>query len=216
MKEILKWLFVESHAKWLFMILVFEYLVAVNLSPTILTDYPIFNWIVEKMSFIPSINNFDDVAPHPERVRFYMAFALIMVIPKTISFHHFLDKNPITEMRQYVITPYSTTKPKGTAQIFAPRMSQEEAKQLSTVERSLLSRFFWSIMTLLFTFMTVVIIITFKNGSLVLTPDNYIPNGGITMWFVISLKLMMLCAALLAISVFIIKDYIKYFKEKLS
>lgn len=215
-KGILHWLFIESHAKWLFMILAFEYFVAVNLSPTILTDYPVLNWIVEKMAFIPSIHNFDEVAVHPEAVRFYIAFALIMVIPKSISFHHFLEKNPITEMRQYVITPYSMTKPKRTAQIFAPRMSQEEAKQLPTVERSLLSRFFWSIMTLFFAFMMVVVIVSFKNGSFVLTPDNYIPNGGITMWFALSVKFMMLCAALLAISAFIIKDYIKYFKEKLS
>ncbi len=215
-QDFLRWVFIESSAKWLFMILLFEYIVAVNLSPTILTDYPLFNWVVEKLSFIPAVHNFDDIAVHPEAVRFYIALAFLLLIPKAISIYYFLVKNPITEMRQYVITPYTTTKPKSTRQILAPRMTQEQAKQLPTVERSMRSRVFWSIMTLLFTVGSVIVMIITNNEILPSYAKGRIENGGISMWFEISLQTMMLSAVLLAVSIFIIKDYIKYFKEKLS
>lgn len=213
-KSIIHWLFVESHAKWLFMILAFEYGVAVSLPPTVLTDYPLFAWLVDQLSFIPSIHNFDEVAKYPEVVQFYMTFALTMVIPKSISFYHFLEKNPITEMRQYVITPFTTTKPKHTKQIFAQRMSQEEARRLPTTERSLPSRFFWSFMTLFFAFAMMIGAINMGVGGFI--ADSYIAEGGALMWFEVSLQLMMVCAIALAVSAFIIKDYIRYFRERLQ
>ncbi|MDC0598756.1 hypothetical protein OAP18_02835 [Gammaproteobacteria bacterium] len=221
-KNLLRWIFIESHAKWLFLILLFEYLVAINLSPSILTNYPIFNLLVDAMSFIPAVHNFDQIAIDPERVSFYIALTFILLIPKTYSIYHFLVKNPVKEMSQYVITPYTKSKPVKTRQILSTaNMTEEEVKQLPTVERSLFSRFFWSIMTLLFCFG--MIAVSFLKGGigsgradLILDGINMdIANGGSTMWYQISGHLT-LCALLLAVSFFILKDYIKYFKEKIN
>lgn len=215
MKEFLKWAFIESTAKWLFIILAFEYLVAVNLSPTILTDYPLFNWIVESMAFIPAIHNFDEIAVHPEAVRFYIALVFLLLIPKSISIYYFLVRNPITGMATYVITPYTATKPKNTRLITA-HLTKEEIDALPSVERSLFSRFFWSIMTLLFTYMMLVVIfmLGFESKSPTVQAMNIsIASEEPDMWFQVS-GFLTLSGLLLSISFFIIKDYIKYFKEK--
>jgi len=216
-QDILRWIFIESSAKWLFMILLFEYIVAVNLSPTILTDYPLFNWVVEKLSFIPAVHNFDDIAVHPEAVRFYIALAFILLIPKAISIYYFLVKNPITGMATYVITPYTTTKPDSTRRMFSDSWQDEENATVGEQKpRSMFSRIFWSMMILALTMgaIWVFVFTDFGHGdfsSFLKKSDANIANGGITLWYEFSINNMGISGLLIAISAFVIKDYIRYF-----
>jgi hypothetical protein len=213
----LKSLFIESSARWLIYILAVEYLIATNLSPTILTDYPILNKLVEFMAFVPAIHNFDKIATHPEAVQFYIALGVLLVIPKSYAVYDWLKKNPNREMRQYVISPLTDIKPASSRQIWTDGgMSEEQIKQQPTKPRSMASRMFWSIMILLFAVGCVVVLFTegFSKTSAYLQ-DNYqfIGQGGASMWFQFSIKKATFTALLLAISAFVINDYVVYFKS---
>lgn len=217
MTKIFKWLFVESSARWLIYILTAEYFIATNLSPTILTDYPILNSLVESMAFIPAVHNFDKIATHPEAVRFYIALAIFLIIPKSMSIYHWLRKNPIKELRQYVISPLTNTQPASTHQVATDSwMTEEQIKQQPTKKRSMASRIFWSLMILLFTFgCSYIIYILGYGGSqpYMQEVEKNIAVGGLVIWFQLSLKMTTFIGLLIAISAFVIKDYLTYFKS---
>lgn len=216
MIKIFKWLFVESSARWLIYILTAEYFIATNLSPTILTDYPTLNYLVESMAFIPAVHNFDKVAVHPEVVRFYIVLAILLVIPKSFAVYDWLKNNPNMWMRQFIITPLTTTAPASSQLATRLSKSEEEIEKLPTVPRSRASAIFWSLMILLFTISTM--IVTWSEGGF--GRDSFYVNmlnariiqGGISMWFELSVKNMTFTGLLLAISFVIIRDYITYFK----
>ena len=94
MLELLRHFLLESHARWLIYILAFEYIVAVTLSPRILTDYALAEYFVDKMSFLDAVHVFDDVAKHPESVSFFIALSFLLLIPKAICCYVFLKANP--------------------------------------------------------------------------------------------------------------------------
>lgn len=217
MIKIFKWLFVESSARWLIYILAVEYFIATNLSPTILTDYPIFNRLVESMAFIPAIHNFDKIATHPEAVRFYIALAILLVIPKSFAVYDWLKKNPNREIRQYVISPLTDTQPASSLQMWTDgAMTEDQIKRQPTNPRSITSRIFWSILILLFAIGCLVVLFTegFSTSSAYLQ-DLYllIAKGGVAMWYQLAIKHATFTALLLAISAFVIKDYVIYFKS---
>ena len=220
MIKIFKWLFVESSARWLIYILTAEYFIATNLSPTILTDYPILNSLVESMAFIPAIHNFDKIATHPEAVRFYIALAILLVIPKSFAVYDWLKKNPNMWMKQFIITPLTTTKP--TSAQLATRLSKTEAEiaQMPTVPRSRASAIFWSLMILLFMLMMCFVFVFdtgFSNTSeYVQKLQNRIAMNGVLMWYQLSVKQMTVSVLLLTVSAVIIRDYIIFFKSLFS
>ena len=74
------------------MILLFELCVAITISPTVLTDHPLANYLVEFMAFIPSVHAFDSLAINPESIRFYMALSFFMLIPKAMAVYIFFKK----------------------------------------------------------------------------------------------------------------------------
>jgi hypothetical protein len=211
-QDFLRWVFIESSAKWLFMILLFEYIVAVNLSPTILTDYPIFNWVVEKLSFIPAVHNFDDIAVHPEAVRFYIVLTTILLIPKSASIYYTLAKKPITGMAAFVITPYTITKPTEMTRMFVDSWKLPDNVTAGPQQpRSMFSRVFWSLAILI---MCTGLVWAYHYGvaghplqmrDFPLLADN-------SLWLEFSTTAIF-SALLIAISSFIIKDYIRLFVE---
>ena len=216
MIKLFKHLFIEGSAKWLMLILAFEFFVATNLSPTILTDYPILNSLVESMAFIPAIHNFDKIATHPEAVRLYIALAILLVIPKSFAVYDWLKKNPNMWMRQFIITPLTTTKP--TSAQLATRLSktEEEIAQMPTEPRSRASAIFWSLMILGFA-LSISIVFVFDagrstNDAHIQEGINKIAKGGLFMWFEFSLMKSTFTSLLLAVSVVVLKDYIFYFK----
>ncbi len=111
MIDALRYFLLESHARWLVYILAFEYIVAVTLSPTILTDHALAQYLVDKMSFLNAVHAFDDVAKQPEAVSFFIALSFMLLIPKAIAWHAFLKNTPYSQLAQFVITPYSRYKP---------------------------------------------------------------------------------------------------------
>lgn len=220
MIKIFKWLIIESSARWLFYILGAEYVIATNLSLTILTDYPILNNLVEGMAFIPAVHNFDKIATHPEAVRFYIALTILLVIPKSFAVYDWLKKNPNMWMKQLIITPLTTTKP--TSAQLATRLSKTEEKiaQMPTEPRSRASAIFWSLMILGFGFIvptTMIIHNGFSTTSeYVAGRQHFVALGGLLMWFQISLKQMTLTALMYSICAVIIRDYIIFFKSLFS
>jgi hypothetical protein len=214
--KIFKWLFIESSARWLFYILGAEYVIATNLSPTILTDYPILNNLVESMAFIPAVHNFDKIATHPEAVRFYIALAILLVIPKSFAVYDWLKKNPNMWMRQFIITPLTTSKP--TSAQLATRLSktEEEIAQMPTEPRSRASAIFWSLMILGFAAVAIGMLFMegFSKTSAFLQEDyKKIGMGGFSIWYEFSLRNATFTSLLLAISTVVIKDSITYFKS---
>lgn len=216
MTKLFKWLFIESSARWLIYILAIEFFIATNTSPTILTDYPILNHLVESMAFIPAIHNFDKIATHPEAVRFYIALAILLVIPKSFAVYDWLKKNPNMWMRQFIITPLTTTAP--TSSQLATRLSKNEAEieQLPTLPRSRASAIFWSLMILGFA-LSISIVFVFDagrstNDAHIQEGINKIAKGGLFMWFEFSLMKSTFTSLLLAVSAVVLKDYILYFK----
>jgi len=167
------------------------------------------------MSFIPAVHNFDDRAIHPEAVRFYIALVFVLLIPKALSIRNWLVKHPVAEMRQYVITPLTQRKPASSSQVASDTwMTKEEIAAQPTVERSIVSRLFWSSMVLLFTAGMLWVLVDFGYGSqdnYVKRSDNLIATGGHAMWFRLSLTLTTFAGLLMAISMLITQDYIKWF-----
>jgi len=216
MIKIFKWLFVESSARWLIYILTAEYFIATNLSPTILTDYPTLNYLVESIAFIPAVHNFDKVAVHPEVVRFYIALAILLVIPKSFAVYDWLKNNPNMWMRQFIITPLTTTAPASSQLATRLSKTEEEIEKLPTVARSRTSAIFWSLM-ILFVGIIVPSVMIFVNGfsnhsEYVTGRQNRIAIGGIAMWYQLSVSQMTISALMYAICTVIIRDYITYFK----
>lgn len=215
MKEILKWLFIETHAKWVFVILIFELWLAMNISPTILTDYPFANSFAEMMAFIPAVHAFDGLALHPESTRFFIAMSFFLLIPKSIAVFIYLQKNPHSEMSQYVITPYTTTKPSRALRV-GEDLTEEEAKKLLTVKRSMFSRLVWSLLSLGLVGLSIMICLLIGETSerdLALTKGIHLSliKGGFSMWFTFSIFRLTFCALLIAVAFFIIKDYFRLF-----
>lgn len=217
MTKLFKWLFIESSARWLIYILAIEFFIATNTSPTILTDYPILNHLVESMAFIPAIHNFDKIATHPEAVRFYIALAILLVIPKSFAVYDWLKKNPNMWMRQFIITPLTTSSPASPQLATRLGKTEEEIAKLPTVPRSRASAIFWSLMILGFavgaTYVFLYDIGAPTHDSYVQEVSNKIAKGGVFMWLEFSLLNSTFASLLLAISTVVIKDYITYFKS---
>ena len=172
------------------------------------------------MAFIPAIHNFDKIATHPEAVRFYIALAILLVIPKSFAVYDWLKKNPNMWMKQFIITPLTTTKP--TSAQLATRLSKTEAEiaQMPTVPRSRASAIFWSLMILLFMLMMCFVFVFdtgFSNTSeYVQKLQNRIAMNGVLMWYQLSVKQMTVSVLLLTVSAVIIRDYIIFFKSLFS
>ena len=213
-QDILRWIFIESSAKWLFIILLFEYIVAVNLSPTILTDYPLFNWVVESMASIsPGLHNYDHITVHPEAVRFFFALTTLTLIPKSICIYYFLMKNPITAMNTYVITINTTKQPASTSEMFINSWQKEEEATLGPQKpRSMLSRVFWTLMILLFT-AVLIWVHYFPTDAPFLIDKTPLAIGWFLLWANFT-AISVFNGLFLAISYFIIWDYIQWFKVK--
>jgi len=215
-KNIIVWLHYKGTPVWLFYILAFEFFVATNLSPTILTDTPFLNAWVDAMSFMPAINNFDGRAIHPEAVKFYIAFAAWFVIPKSIAIYSWVKNSPINWAQELIITPLTTSKPPRMS--FSQRFSAEkiEVDELPKEKRSRASAIFWSLMTLLFMAMAIFVWVFntgFTNTSeYVQSMHNRVAIGGAAMWFQLSFKQMTFAALLISISIVIIKDYLVFFR----
>jgi len=223
MQELIKairYFFVESHIRWLLYILVIEYFIATNLSPTILSDYAIASYFVEKMSFLDAVHVFDNTAIHPESVSFFIALSFVLLIPKTISIYFFLQNNPYSEMSQLVITPYTKYKPSRALKA-GEGLTEEDAKTLLTVERSMFSRIVWSLLSLGLAagliWMCLRIGVS-DDRSLIVTQrvNRSIGNGGMDMWLSLSTYRFVGAALLTAVSLFIIKDYYRFFKELIN
>lgn len=215
MIEALRYYFLESHIRWLLYIVLFEYIVALTLSPTILSNYVLAQYFVDIMSFISAVHAFDDVAKYPEAVSFFIALAFVLLIPRIIVCYLFLKANPYSQMSQLVITPYTKYKP-SRALNFGEELTEEEAKQLLTVERSMLSRVIWSLLSLGLSagFIWICLEIGVNNDQdLILTQriNNGIANGGSDMWWSLSVCRISFAALMLATSFFIIKDYMRLF-----
>jgi hypothetical protein len=215
-KDFLVWLHYKGSPVWLFYILAFEFFVATNLSTTILTDYPFLSAWVDAMSFMPAINNFDRRAIHPEAVKFYIAFAVWLVMPKSIAIYYLVKNSPENWAQELIITPLTTNKPPRIT--ITQRFSAEkvEIDKLPTVKRSRVSAIFWSLMTLLFTTMIIFIWVFntgFSNTSeYVQSMHNRVGIGGAAMWFQLSFKQMTFAALLMSVAIVIIKDYLVFFK----
>lgn len=216
MTKLFKWLFIESSARWLIYILAIEFFIATNTSPTILTDYPILNHLIESMAFIPAIHNFDKIATHPEAVRFYIALAILLVIPKSFAVYDWLKKNPNMWMRQFIITPLTTSSPASPQLATRLGKTEEEIAKLPTVPRSRASAIFWSLMILGFAVGAIGMLFMegFSKTSAFLQEDyKKIGMGGFSIWYEFSLRNTTFTSLLLAISTVVIKEYITYFKS---
>jgi len=209
MQHMFKWLFIESHAKWLFIILAIEFFVAQNISPTILTDLPILGKLVESLSFIPMIHNVEQNLPTMEAIKFFIVLTLFFLPIKVFSFYNFLIKNPITELRQYVITPLTTTKPKSSNILKESMMTKVQIAQQAIVNRSLFSRLFFSIMTLLLTLLFTVVLLYGVTDKPFQRTGGLLTTGG-SLWWEFSIN-STICAVFLAISSLVIQDYIAWF-----
>lgn len=215
MVELLRHFLLESHARWLIYILVFEYLVAVTLSPTILTDYALAQYFVDKMSFLDAVHVFDDVAKYPEAVSFFIALSFVLLIPKTLSLYYILTKNPILDLNKFIITPYTLTKPTETNLMY--RQRQQEGiggKAVLRKPRSMFSRIFWSLLILFFTisFSALLLYFSFHVGYAVIPErgmDTFSTN--VLVWLQFSIGVLTSSSFLIVVSVFIIRDYVRLF-----
>ncbi|PCJ33203.1 MAG: hypothetical protein COA90_00795 [Gammaproteobacteria bacterium] len=217
MKGLIKWLFIDSHVKWLCIILLFEYWVAVTISPTLLTDFSLANDFVEVMSFIPTVHAFDDLAIHPEATRFFIALSFFLLLAKSMAIYVFFLNNPNTEMSQFVITPYTKTKPNRNFKLSGV-LTEEEAKQLSTVKRSMFSRIVWSILSLGlaagFIFMSLNVgSVSERDLRVTQGVHQSLIQGGFSMWLSFSLYRLTIAAGAITVAFFIIKDYLRLFIE---
>jgi len=170
------------------------------------------------MAFIPAVHNFDKIAIHPEAVRFYIALAILLVIPKSFAVYDWLKKNPNMWMRQFIITPLTTTAPTKSQFVARHTKNEDEIAIMPNEPRSRASAIFWSLMILLFTVGTM--IVTWSEGGFgrdsfyVNMLNARITQGGIPMWFELSVKNMTFTGLLIAISFVVIEDYITLFRGK--
>lgn len=217
MVEALRYFLLESHARWLIYILVFECIVAVTLSPTILTDYVLAQYFVDKMSFLNAVHAFDGEVRHPEAVSFFIALSFVLLIPKAVAWYAFLKNTPYSQLAQFVITPYSKYKPNRTLGLFE-MPTEEQAKQIFTIERSMFSRIIWSLLSLLLSIGILWYTADMnpdhdRNGLLLKEKTALINAGGIYIWFVISFAYVAMASLMMSVIYFICRDYCRFFNE---
>jgi len=203
---------ITSHARWLWRILLFEYIVAMTISPTILSRSPFLNSFVECFAFIPVVHGFDDTAKHPEAVRFYIVMTTLLLIPKVMSIYTTFAKSKVPFMLSYVITPYTKTKAADSGKLFRDTFFgvERENSEIEQVPRSMFSRIVCSLL-----FLVVGLVVAYiKSYGVSGYPPLQITSGHLTigfdLWWEFSASNTEI-ALVLAICTFIIKDYIRLF-----
>jgi hypothetical protein len=218
LSEMVQWVRGWGSLRYVFYVLLFELLLAYFMPPTVLHDILWLNYLVDAVQHIaPVIGKFNlHNATHPDAVRLYLAITLFLVIPKTIAIYGWLNRDRNDNSSQFVISPLTDTHA-GTAGewVTEPLRHDKEVRVLE--ERSLASRIIWSLLIIA---VTAGILFAFLDGG---SPDSQhlasqesfrnVGSGYFRMWMAWSIMKMTLASLLLAISIFIARDYIVYFKR---
>lgn len=217
MGEALRYFFLESHARWLLYILTFELFVALTISPTILTDYRLANYFVEVMSFLDVVHAYDEAVTNPEAVSFFIALSFFLFIPKVFAWYLFFIKTPYSQLAQFVITPYTKYKPNRTLGFFE-MPTEEEAKEIFTIKRSMFSRIIWSLLSLLIAIGIIWMQLKVSPDIRQVTPisknlTGMIAAGDIFLWFSVAIYITAASALMMNVIYFICRDYCLFTKE---
>lgn len=205
----------------IFYIIVFEFLLAYAIPPTILHDIAWLNYFVDAMQHIAPIIGKIDIhnSAQPDAVRLYLALTLLLLIPKTAALYLWLNNRRGGNFDQLVISPL-TENHAGSVGDYVVEPLRHSEKKIPTKKRSWVSRIIWSV--LIFAFTAGMLWANLNAGS----PDSsnseirdvyrYVGQGGVVMWVQWSVKQMTFLAFLLAISITVGRDYVTFFKQKFS
>ncbi len=96
--------------------------------------------------------------------------------------------------------------------------TEEQAKQIFTIERSMFSRIVWSPLSLLLSVDMLWYVMRMspemdRNGLLLKDKTALINTGGIYLWFVISFFYMTMTSLMMNVVYFICRDYCLFFNE---
>jgi len=181
-KNIIVWLHYKGTPVWLFYILAFEFFVATNLSPTILTDTPSAWFVIPKSIAIYSWVKNSPINWAQE----------LIITPLTTS------KPPRMSFSQR----FSAEK------IEVDELPKEKRSRASAIFWSLMTLLFMAMAIFVWVFNTGFT----NTSEYVQSMHNRVAIGGAAMWFQLSFKQMTFAALLISISIVIIKDYLVFFR----
>lgn len=141
----------------------------------------------------------------------------LLLIPKSVSIYTTFVKSKIPFKMSYVITPYTKTKAADSGKLFRDTFFgvEREVDEIEQVPRSIFSRFVWSLIILVIglgcSYLKVYGIADFGVTDFDQPPMTGAPLSlGHNLWFEFSV-VNTWCAVMLAISTFIIKEYLRLF-----
>ena len=193
-----------------------ELAVAHCLPPTILSDWPVLDAIVDFVQHIaPVLSNITaDSAPHPEAVRFYVVLTLFVMPIKAWLFYRWIKTPELGIRRFLVVSPLMDQMPAGSDYFMLEPLRRERGIAAKQQPRSLFSRLFWSTLILLLTAgMLWGILVFFRppyeqqysDGGAFLS----LVSEGYGMWLSWTLQLITFESFCLAVSSFIVRDYLR-------
>jgi hypothetical protein len=210
-------LLIEGYWRWLVYLLLFELWLAHFIPPTVLTDFPVFNKIVEWMQpFAPVLGYIGNKVTHPESVRFYVAVTLILFPLKVAYWYWWLNHDRLGGYAHLVISPLTDKTPASASDfIKEPLYRDGFTSRPKQKPRSMASRIIWSLLIVMFAGagMTVMLIAGSTNGLVSTKAYHAMSAGGAALWFSWSIKITTFAAFLVAVSFCIIRDYAVFFRQ---
>jgi hypothetical protein len=200
----------------LFSILGAELVLAHSLPPNILSDWPILGALVDLVQRIaPVLSNITvNSAPHPEAVRLYVVLTLFVMPIKAWLFYRWINAPDLGIRRFLVVSPLMDQMPASSDYFMLEPLRRERGIVIKQQPRSLVSRLFWSTLILLLTAGGLWMILQYFRPP---AEQQYSDGGafislvseGYSMWLSWTLQLITFESFCLAVSSFIVHDYLK-------
>ncbi|MGH7894371.1 MAG: hypothetical protein ACREQL_06860 [Candidatus Binatia bacterium] len=190
--------------------------------PTILSDVPLLRWFVDAVARIaPSIHNLDRISPYPQKINFYMALTLVLMIPKAAFIYWWLNSSYMNTYRHLVISPLTASRPAHGGEFVTAPLHEEQAPGPQK-PRSTFSRIVWSLAILVLPAIPLAYMLH-GFGSRGAEHDVKaldlatleLATGGLRFWLEWTVAIVSLSSFLLAIALCVLRDYIVWIGRKL-
>ena len=207
---------------WFIPFLVFEYWLLLQIPETVLSDSRVAAGFVRLMDHVlPVVHQLDRLASKPEVLSFFLAISPLLLVPKIIFWVEILGSDKLRMLRYFVVSPLTTNVPKNAFDFVTDPLRDERENRSTQLTQpiGLGRRIFISIATLMFALFAGLSWPWFLYGTDVVhgRPADFrvlaTAAGGWRLWLSWSVYQMNVAAGFLAISYYVLADYVVWLRN---
>ncbi len=197
----------------LLVLFVTEYELAYFVLDNINTSYALLNEFINILEYVaPVLRNVSiETTDQPDAVRCYITITLIFMPIKVWMFYRWLNSNRDGVYRHLVVSPLTNTKPARNDRFILEPLRQENKRSAKNMPRSKFSRFIWSTMILIFTYLGCWTLLTTDiatlNEASSIKSSSYFSYVPLVIWMEWTLFTVSIASVFVAISLCITRDY---------